>query len=158
MKYIACPECEANFKSTDMLGAKSDVLPMHNFMGKRCPGSGQWIGQWDRGAKKNPPLMIYGNPKRMRARSFQRPVGQLAGEIGEVYAVIYRHTETGEMMVHGFGPDGEDIELKTLRDGVQVTRMNINAPTHTFMYAVEDRGRRTVRLSHVEGEPLWDNF
>jgi hypothetical protein len=109
-------------------------------------------------AKKNPPLMIYGNPKRMRARSFQRPVGTLAGEIGEVYAVIYRHAETGEMMVHGFGPDGEDIELKTLRDGVQVTRMNINAPTHTFMYAVEDRGRRTVRLSHVEGEPLWDNF
>lgn len=37
--YHTCPECESNFKSTDM---KNGKLPEHKFNGERCPGSNQY--------------------------------------------------------------------------------------------------------------------
>lgn len=91
-----------------------------------------------RSAKKNPALVIFGNPPR-------------GGLMGDVKAIVYRHAKSGELMVHGFGPKGEAIELEDLPDGVAILGLPFGV---TGAKAIAQRDG-TVLLRSATGKRLW---
>jgi hypothetical protein len=87
-------------------------------------------------AKRNPALVVFGNPARV---------------LGDVKAIVYRHAKTRELMVHGFGPDGERIRLEDLDDGIAIHRLP-RGRTDARALANAD-GSVTIR--NTRGERLW---
>lgn len=94
-------------------------------------------------ASVNPPLVIFGNPPP-----------RVAGVLGDVKAVVYRHAESREMMVHGFGPHGERIELEDLNDGIAIHRLP-RGVTRAQAIALSDG---SILLRNRDGKPLWKRF
>lgn len=97
-------------------------------------------------AKKNPALVIFGNPGRGRG-----PRRQL---LGEATAIVYRHAETNELMVHAFGPHGEQIQLESSRSSLTIRRL----PTGPTGVAIDPEHDGSVRIWRPDGRPIWKDF
>lgn len=100
------------------------------------------------GVHANPPLLIFGNPRRRVRRN------PSAGEkfSSNVLAVLYVHDADGENYAHGFA--NAELDLQTLRDGT-VKIGGLPMETEVEMIAQDDG---SVLLRGKHGQRLWDTF
>lgn len=87
--------------------------------------------------RRNPPLVVFSNPRSMALRGASpevRAKGRYVGKISEdLHDVRYTHFENGLDFKHDFGP------------GVE-------------MWAIEEDGQRRILLTHKDGKPLWGDY
>lgn len=91
--------------------------------------------------KVNPPLVIFGNPGHVKL-------------LGDVKAIVYRHADTDELMVHAFGPHGERIELTSRGDSLTIHHLPLE---NTRVVAAPNKNG-TVTLASLDRKPLWQEF
>jgi hypothetical protein len=94
---------------------------------------------------RNPPLVTYFNPPKLRTAERQ---GNVIAR--HVSAIVYMHDEDGRLYVHGFGS-----EPVMRQRGAELTLSELSRDSNVRAIALRDG---SVQLVHADGLTLWGDY